>query len=879
MKFSPERRSLLIKVCGLAVLLVAGWAFLFRNLPAANANRHADEQAGREFRPQARAGRYYMIRELNGQRVCEEATSLESQRLRANAASQEMRVIYDGNRNAAAVEGQAQTGLRITLRATAQLDAVPEAKAAFIRAAQNWESQVLSPISVVFDVDYGTTFFGQAYESSNTIGATSPQAIGDVNAYGFIRQGLIAGASSAAETALYGVLPVGEMPTDQGNLAAVFTEAAVFRALGLVNPTANPDTEQTQLGRPPRIGFNSAFAFDFDPSDGISPTRFDFDGAATHEIGHALGFDSSVGDKELQPTSPASLSVMDFFRFRPGTTFGTFPTAQRILASGGAQFLFGGGVELGLSTGRIDSTGGDMQQAAHWKANEFTGVYIGVMDPTGGRGERQPLTQNDLHALDLIGYRLRSTVARIDGTPLLLDFGSVALNANADRTLTISNTGEQPLQVTGMTFGNAQYSRVSPGLPFTVAPGAQQAVVVRFAPTANGLQSGTLTVISNDSIRPGLTAQLNGFGGARPTEIALASGVAQPGMMAAPPIANDCQLDLTQYTIQVPSGATQLRVTLSGNQDIDLYGRFGQRVGETATSWIADHVSDSPNNTETITITPTGSPALRTGTYYFGVTNCGPGAASYTLTATITGGAAPLAAVSAASYRGTELTSESIASAFGQVLATGTANANTATLPTTLAGTTVRVRDNAGSERLAPLFFVSPGQINFLIPAGTSLGAATITVTNGNGVVSAGGINIVTLAPGLFAANADGQGVAAADAVRVLANGGQRFETIARFDTATSRFVATPIDLGPAGEQVFLVLYGTGLRNRSSLATVTAQIGGASATVAFAGAQGSLIGLDQVNVLLPRVLIGRGDVDVVLTLDGKAANTVRVNIR
>ncbi|NOT59989.1 MAG: choice-of-anchor D domain-containing protein, partial [Acidobacteria bacterium] len=429
-----------------------------------------------------------------------------------------------------------------------------------------------------------------------------------------------------------------------------------------------------------------------------------------------------MGDKELQPASTADVTVLDFFRFRPGTSFTTFPTAQRILASGGTQNFFGGGVELGMSTGRADNTGGDQEQASHWKANELTGVYIGVMDPTGARGEREQLTQNDLHAFDLIGYRVRSAVARIDASPLLFDFGSVALNASVERTLTVSNTGEQPLQVTGLTFSNAQFSRVSPAVPFTVAPNAQQAVVLRFTPTANGLQSGTLTLMSNDSVRPGLIAQLNGFGGARPTELALTAGVALTGIMPAPAIANDCQIDLTQYTIQVPTGATQLNVALAGNRDVDLYVRFGQRIGGTSPNWVADHVSDSERSTETVTVTPSSSPALRAGTYYVGITNCGPGAANFTLTATVTGGTAALAAVSAASFRGTELASESIASAFGTNLATETAKASTATLPTTLGGTTVRVRDSAGTERLAPLFFVSPGQINFLMPQGTALG-------------------------------------------------------------------------------------------------------------------------------------------------------------
>ena len=75
------------------------------------------------------------------------------------------------------------------------------------------------------------------------------------------------------------------------------------------------------------------------------------------------------------------------------------------------------------------------------------------------------------------------------------------------------------------------------------------------------------------------------------------------------------------------------------------------------------------------------------------------------------------------------------------------------------------------------------------------------------------------------------------------------------------------------------MLYGTGLRNRSALANVNLKIGGVDAPVDFAGAQGEFAGLDQINARLPRSLIGRGEVDLMLMVDGQTANTVRVNIK
>jgi len=99
------------------------------------------------------------------------------------------------------------------------------------------------------------------------------------------------------------------------------------------------------------------------------------------------------------------------------------------------------------------------------------------------------------------------------------------------------------------------------------------------------------------------------------------------------------------------------------------------------------------------------------------------------------------------------------------------------------------------------------------------------------------------------------------------------------FDTAQNKFVAAPIELGPETDQVFLILFGTGVRWRSALTRVIATINGVSAEVLFAGQQG-FVGLDQINLRIPRSLKGvNRDVDVLLTVDGVAANTVKLNIK
>jgi uncharacterized protein (TIGR03437 family) len=235
--------------------------------------------------------------------------------------------------------------------------------------------------------------------------------------------------------------------------------------------------------------------------------------------------------------------------------------------------------------------------------------------------------------------------------------------------------------------------------------------------------------------------------------------------------------------------------------------------------------------------------------------------------------------VSAASFRGPELASETLAAAFGSNLAMGTEVASNIPLPTALAGASIKVRDSAGKEALSSLLFASPVQINYQIPPAMAPGPATVSVIGGNDTFAIGTVTIATISPGLFSANADGQGIAAAVVLRVKADGTQIFEPVARFDSSQNKFVAVPIDLGQESDQVFLIPFGTGFRFRNALSAVTVRISGVDAPVLYAGEAPGFVGLDQLNVRLSRELVGRAEVDVVLTVEGKTANVVQVNIK
>lgn len=286
------------------------------------------------------------------------------------------------------------------------------------------------------------------------------------------------------------------------------------------------------------------------------------------------------------------------------------------------------------------------------------------------------------------------------------------------------------------------------------------------------------------------------------------------------------------------------------------------------------------------------APAASTGTVTFyaagnSANNDGSttGDTILTATASIQGQAPPptFTTVSAASFlQNVPLSANSIAAGFSNLAFQGFQSAQTVPLPDELLGVRVLVTDSANVERVSPLFFVSggpSGQINFLIPDGTANGAATTKVTLNGQIISQGTLNIVSVRPSLFAADASGGGYASAQIFRLRGDGSFGFEDTVRFDQASNSFVPIPIDLGPDTDQVFLVLYGTAFRNRSSVAAASAKLGGLDSQVVDALAHPNYIGVDQANVRISRTLAGRGDVNVEFTVDGQTANTLKVNIK
>ncbi len=283
---------------------------------------------------------------------------------------------------------------------------------AFQRAAQEWENYISSPITIYLSADLSTSDNGVAF-GSNTIGATgftTYDNYNDINLpYDTVRNALAAHASQPGDGILAYLPTQAQISAQTPSGASLDTTTLGIirsnqRALGLLSATdTRPDAS---------IVFNSGFTFDFDSTDGIDPNKIDFQTAAAHEIGHALGFLSDVDDFDTVPgLASDNLTTLDLFRFPTNhapTNNLEFETFARELTPGVPSVTSDTSVQYAMSTGAVN---GDGHQAAHWQddfllqgGNLTVGPLIGIMDPTLPAGTSEYVGTADVRAINLIGY-------------------------------------------------------------------------------------------------------------------------------------------------------------------------------------------------------------------------------------------------------------------------------------------------------------------------------------------------------------------------------------------------------------------------------------------------------------------------------------------
>jgi hypothetical protein len=304
------------------------------------------------------------------------------------------------------------------------------ALAAFERAAAQWESFIADPITITINAEL------QNLGDPNVIGSTSPFLL--AAPLSEIRPQLLSDAQNDAGDAIVASLPSSLTviyPPGYDPDGDIGVDKAAAKAMGFTGLDAMFGASDAD------IVFNTQFPFDFDSSNGVGAGLVDFETVAAHEIGHALGFGSSVDFVDVLPPQALPVAVLDFFRFPNDTADdpsspAEFGTAARSQVPGSADVFDDTDVEHLMSTGAM---GGDGRQASHWKDDALTGTRIGMMDPTLADGEVFTITSADLRALDLIGYDIgggggtTTTLATCEGVDC--DDADACTNDTCDTTV------------------------------------------------------------------------------------------------------------------------------------------------------------------------------------------------------------------------------------------------------------------------------------------------------------------------------------------------------------------------------------------------------------------------------------------------------------
>ncbi len=286
--------------------------------------------------------------------------------------------------------------------------AKPQAVLAVETAVQLWEQIIEDPITLTFDFELDSL--------GGPLGGSFPTPV--LLDYDQVRQAMIDDAAGRdhelpllSQVPTYNDLEV-VLPVDRLNPYSVSDvlelQVPNARALGfnVSGPTSDFDPSVNRDGN---IRFEVGAYWDYDKSDGIHPDAYDFFGVVLHELGHSLGFTSSV-DEVGAGVRNVTMTPLDLFRLKPGEGGKDFANAERVLDPQEVYHVFydGGnydpsGIAIpGLQVGDIPlSSVEDGNQASHWKDDAIIGVNIGIMDPTA---PVIAMSNADKSAFDLIGY-------------------------------------------------------------------------------------------------------------------------------------------------------------------------------------------------------------------------------------------------------------------------------------------------------------------------------------------------------------------------------------------------------------------------------------------------------------------------------------------
>jgi uncharacterized protein (TIGR03437 family) len=444
------------------------------------------------------------------------------------------------------------------------------------------------------------------------------------------------------------------------------------------------------------------------------------------------------------------------------------------------------------------------------------------------------------------------------------DLGDGAAGVTKTVFLPIASSGTGPLRIVSASFDNAAFEAAST-LPLDLLPGTSGGLLVAVTPGSAGEHTASLTLETNaagGSSVVRLTARGLAAEGPIFDVISSGEGILFPNTPvdgvaeAVVSVINRGGAALSyQATVEgsgfaLAEGAAlsaddraQGAMALAPHQQDELLVQFrplttGEFAGELRIT------SDAPN--------------LSVQTVALG----GSGVVASELPVVNAGGV-----VDAASFR-PGLSRGGIASLFGTNLASTTEAATVTPLPTSLAGVRVLIDGVA-----APLFFVSPAQINFQMPfEALRAGAVQVAVSNAAGLGAPVAASTVPYAPAVFVNPASGEPIVTQPdgSLVTAASPARPGDVLILFVTGIGDLNVSPSTGASSGADPL----------SHALVLPEVRVGGSPAHVFFAGLAPGFVGLGQINIQLPaEVATDGGTATLVIDFDGQTSASVDVPVQ
>lgn len=233
--------------------------------------------------------------------------------------------------------------------------------------------------------------------------------------------------------------------------------------------------------------------------------------------------------------------------------------------------------------------------------------------------------ENRSQAVNLPIAGLTPSPGQIDVSPAGLDFGDVNVGSSANATLTIRNAGGGALTVTSFSVDSTRFAVTSPSAPFTLAPGGEQMVTLRFQPAAAGQVTSAVVIGSDDPVNPAVAIPVvgNGVGGSLAGSLSvstasLAFGSVSVGQSAdlSLTLGNTGGADLTvnaitssdsQFSAVFAGSPSGTPFTLGAGADLTIAVRFQPSSAGTHNATLSVSSSDAASPTVNISLTGEGA--------------------------------------------------------------------------------------------------------------------------------------------------------------------------------------------------------------------------------------------------------------------------------